>query len=447
MVVYPLLFTVYTAFTNYSDGHLLTKEQAIKILTQEMYLPEGGKSYEWVAFRSPEGEFALWLVAPSGETFLARPGEPLQPVKPGEDGVGPPDDTGIPQHIEGYQRLNRIEIVRYINEIGALEFGKPPNVIKVRSLDEAAALRPRYVYDPGRDAIVDQQTGTVYVADDRQGSFVSETGEELTPGYQVLVGLVNFRRLFQSPALRGPFVRVFVWTIVFALASVATTFALGLFLAIVYNDPSIRGRKIVRSFLIIPYAVPSFISILVWRGMLNPHLGVINTTLEQLVGWAPAWFSSPTWAKIGIILVNLWLGYPYMMLINTGALQAIPEDLYEAAEIDGAGLWQRFSYITLPLLLVSVGPLLISSFAFNFNNWNVIYLFNRGGPPMPGTPTPVGHTDILVTYTYRLAFASSGGGDYAYASAITIIIFLVVATITFFQFRYTRIWEEISENV
>lgn len=447
MVVYPLLFTVYTAFTNYSDGHLLTKQQVIQVLGQQLYLPEGGESYKWTAYRSEDGQYALWLVSPEGKTFVAYPGRPVQPAVPGQGDIGPADDQGTPTHIGALQRLDRIRVIRYLPDLEKLEFGTPPQVLKIRSLDEAAALQPRYVYDPQQDAIVDRKTGKVYRADDRRGSFVAPDGEELTPGYQVFIGVANFRRLFRSPALRGPFLRVFLWTILFAAGTVFTTFALGLFLALVYNDPHIRGRKIIRSLLIVPYTVPSFISILVWRGLMNPHIGVINTTLEKLIGWAPPWFSSPTWAKIGVLLVNLWLGYPYMMLISTGALQAIPDDLYEAAEIDGAGLWQRFRQITLPLLLISVGPLLISSFAFNFNNWNVIYLFNRGGPPMPGTPTPVGHTDILVTYTYRLAFASGGGGDYGYASAITIIIFLIVATITYFQFRYTRMWEEISENV
>jgi arabinogalactan oligomer/maltooligosaccharide transport system permease protein len=136
-----------------------------------------------------------------------------------------------------------------------------------------------------------------------------------------------------------------------------------------------------------------------------------------------------------------------MMLITTGALQSIPSELFEAAEVDGATAWQRFWNLTLPLLLISVGPLLIFSFAFNFNNFNVIYLFNRGGPPMPNTETPAGHTDILISYSFRLAFEGGRGGDYGYASAITIIIFLVLMVITLFQFRYARMWEEVSENV
>jgi ABC-type sugar transport system permease subunit len=180
---------------------------------------------------------------------------------------------------------------------------------------------------------------------------------------------------------------------------------------------------------------------------MNPELGVISRALEGWFGWSPPWFTDQWWAKIAILLVNLWLSYPYFMLICSGALQSIPEDYYSAAQVDGANTWQQFRNITLPLLLVAVGPLLIASFVFNFNNFNLIYIFNAGGPPMAGTPTPAGHTDILISYVYNLAFTANRGVDYGFAAAITIIIFFIVGTITLFQFRYTRMWEEVSENV
>jgi arabinogalactan oligomer / maltooligosaccharide transport system permease protein len=295
--------------------------------------------------------------------------------------------------------------------------------------------------------MVDQREGTIYYASAERGSFISEEGRALVPGYEVTIGTENFRRLFTSAALRGPLIRIFIWTFVFAILTVLTTFALGLFVALMFDDRSMVGRRFILSLLIIPYTIPSVISVLMWRGLLNPRLGVINRTLGDLIGFAPAWTSDPTWARVAIILINLWLGYPYMMLISSGALQAIPSDIYEAAEVDGASIWQRFSGITLPLLLVAVGPILISSFTFNFNNFNVIYLFNEGGPPIPNTPTPAGHTDILITYVYRLAFAGGRGADYAYAAAITVIIFLILVIVTIFNFRFTRVWEEVGENV
>jgi len=149
-----------------------------------------------------------------------------------------------------------------------------------------------------------------------------------------------------------------------------------------------------------------------------------------------------------VLLVNLWLGYPYFMLITSGALQSISADLYEAARVDGATAWQSFRRITLPLLLVAVGPLLIASYVFNFNNFNLIYLFISGGPPIVGATTNAGHTDILISYVYKLAFESGGRGvQYGYASAISIIVFFVVGTLTLLQYRFTNMWEEVSENV
>jgi ABC-type sugar transport system permease subunit len=242
-------------------------------------------------------------------------------------------------------------------------------------------------------------------------------------------------------------VRVVTWNFAFAFFSLVLNFSLGLAIAILFNDPAFPLKKLIRSLLIIPYTVPALITILIWRGMLNPELGVISRGLQNLIGWSPQWFTDQWWAKIAILLVNLWLSYPYFMLICSGALQSIPQDIYEAAIVDGANPWQNFRRITLPLLLVAVGPLLIASFTFNFNNFNLIYLFNAGGPPIAGTPTPAGHTDILISYVYNLAFSGSRGVNYGFAAAITIIIFFIVGAITLFQFRYTRMWEEVSENV
>lgn len=448
MVLYPLIFTVYTAFTNYSDGHLLTKQQTINRLGQDRYLPEGGLTYGWTAFRAPDDTIALWLTNEEGEAFFAVPGLPLEAATPGEGIYGAADEDGIPESIEGYERLGTRDILPILDsQLAVLEFGEPPNTIKISSLREAAQLQPRYVYDPDQDAMVDHQTGTLYRADDETGFFTNEAGDNLLPGYQVIVGFANYARLFNSPALRGPFVTVFIWTIVFALLSVITTFAAGLLVALILNDPIVPARKLIRTLLFIPYAIPGVIGILIWRGLLNTNVGVVSLGLENLFGWAPPWFTDVFWARFGILMVNLWLGYPYMMLLCSGALQAIPSDIYEAASVDGASGWQRFRDITFPLLLVGLGPLLIASFTFNFNNFTVIYAYNEGRPPIPGTPTPAGYTDILISYTFRLAFESGRGAEYAYAAAITIVIFLIVASITLYQYRFTKRWEEVGEGV
>ena len=442
--IYPILFTVWVSFTNYGEGHLITKEQAIDQILKAKYLPEAGLAFTWTAFKSQEDIYALWLRDADGNGYLAKVGEPLTQPQPGESGIGELDDKGIPETIEGFQRLNAI-LAATDQNLTEIQFGEQGKTVQVRSPSEAAELLPLYVYDSDLDTMTSQETGIVY--QNIRGTYSSPDGEQLRPGFIARIGLANFKEFFTSPALRGPLVRIITWNFAFAFFSLLLNFSMGLAIAIMYNERHFPFKRLIRSLLIIPYTVPALLTILIWRGMLNPELGVIDRALEAIFGWAPPWFTNQWWAKVAILLINLWLSYPYFMLICSGSLQSISEDYYAAAQVDGANSWQQFWRITLPLLLVAVGPLLIASFVFNFNNFNLIYLFNAGGPPMAGTPTPAGHTDILISYVYNLAFTASRGVNYGFAAAITIIIFFIVGAITLFQFRYTRMWEEVSENV
>lgn len=443
--IYPILYTVYVSTTNYGFGHLLTKEQVIQQFEGTKYLPEGKGAYTWTAYVSEGGNFAVWLQDNQGQSYLAFPDQPISSAETGQQGVGELDAEGIPSSIEGYQRLNRLTVVRYINDLGKLSFGSGDWIVQISSLDTASELEPQYSYDPVGDVLINQETGVEYRPSN--GFFISRSGERLTPGFQISVGFDNFIQFVKSPALQGPLVRITLWNFAFAFLSVAMTFALGLFLAIILSDTAIRGRKLIRTLLLIPYTIPSLITIMIWRGLLNPELGIVNNTLTAIFGWAPPWFTDPLWAKAAILLVNLWLGFPYFMLICSGALTAISPELYDAAEVDGASIWQRFRNITLPLLLVAVGPLLVASFVFNFNNFNIIFLFIEGGPPIAGASTEAGHTDILISYVYNLAFAGGRGAQYGLAAAITIVVFIIVAAMALFQFRFTKMWEEVSENV
>lgn len=442
--IYPIFFTIWVSFTNFGESHLITKQQAIDQILNEKYLPPAGRAYSWTAFKTTEGEYALWLLDVDGNGYLTRPGEAVSQPTAGEAGIGELDEKGVPKTIEGYKRLNPFQAATDQN-LTQILFGEAGKTIQVRSPTEAAELLPLYLYDAEQDAMINQETGGVYK--NLRGTFTLSSGEELRPGFISSIKLNNFRDFFISPALRGPMVQLVTWNFSFAFFSLLLNFFFGLATAILFNDPTFPFKKIIRSLLIIPYTVPALITILIWRGMLNPELGVISRTMENLFGWSPPWFTDQWWAKTAILLVNLWLSYPYFMLICSGALQSIPQDIYEAALMDGASHWQQFRRITLPLLLVAVGPLLIASFTFNFNNFNLIYLFNAGGPPIPGTPTPAGYTDILISYVYNLAFSGSRGVNYGFAAAITIIIFFIVGTMTLFQYRYTRMWEEVSENV
>ena len=282
--------------------------------------------------------------------------------------------------------------------------------------------------------------------------------ESISTGWQVNIGFKNFVSIFTDPDLLRPLGRVLTWTFVFAISSVLTTFVLGLAIALLFDYEKLRGKKLYRSFMILPYAFPGFLSAYVWRGLFNTDHGFVNNTIlgglkitQHLPGGDVQtmipWLEDPNWAKLAVLLVNLWLGFPYMFLISTGALQAIPSELTESATIDGASPWQSFRLIKLPLLLVSLAPLLISSFAYNFNNFTLIYLLTAGGPTLPeeiNAKYDAGGTDILITFVYKIAFSAGKGRDYGMASAFSILIFIVVGGLSLISFRRTKALEEMN---
>lgn len=443
LVIYPILYTVTTAFTNFGDGHRLSKTQAITQIIRigGNIIPDDASRYSVTPYRDDDGNIALWLTNAT-ETVFAPAGQPA------EDLESPP--TEAPAEYNGYTLVERRQLLPTLNEAQGLTFGTPEDVITLNGREAVrATLIPRFMYDAERDAIIDNMDDVAYFGSEERGFFISAAGRQLQnqTGYRVSVGLYNFERMLNDPGLRGPLVQIFTWTVVFSIASVLLTFVVGLIMALVLNDPRMPLRPVIRSLLIIPYAIPGVISIVVWRGMLNYNLGMVPNLIESLFNTRPQLLIDPWWAKISILLVNTWLGYPYMMLVSSGALQAIPSEVYEAAAVDGAKPWQRFWQITLPLLLVSVGPLLIASFTFNFNNYLLIEaLTGADAATIPGSPVPARYTDILISYTYNIAFGNRGS-DYGYASALTIVIFLIVASVTMLQYRFTKTWETVGENV
>lgn len=445
LVVYPIIYTVYVSFTNYGTGNILTKNQVINQIENRYYLPDNTKDYSYEAFKLPDQEkYAFLLEDNQGNLFLAID-KTVESITKNDSRLLDQDNDGNIDLIGDYEHLKRAQLIQNISNIQNLEIEFNDNILKMRNLSTFSLYRQRFLYNEAEDKIVDIKNNISYFP--VEGSFVSPEGEELDPGYRTFLGWKNYLTLFTDDRVSQPFIRVFIWTFEWAILSVLTTFALGLFMAILLNDNTLRFRKFYRVILILPYALPAFISVLIWRGLLNTEVGVVNQILQTLSIDNIPWLQSIFWSRFALIVINLWLGFPYMMLITLGSLQSIPEELYEASSIDGATGWQRFTNITLPLLLVSIGPLLISSFAFNFNNFNVIYLFNEGGPPIVGAQTPAGGTDILISYTYRLSFESGRGADFGLASSVSIIIFMITAIITWFNFKYTGALEEVKENV
>ena len=428
--VVPVLYTVSTAFTNYGDGHRGSKAEAItSIQTGSVTQVEGGTEYT-LSVATKDGDLVFLLVDPDGTTFVGD-----------ADGLVPLEDATVKKGkitaVDGYTILNLGQASTRSEEINNLKVPTDKGAIIASGITQAFEAKATLEYDESCDCVVSATTGERWTADGSIGSFVNDAGEKLPQGWQVTVGFKNFVSVATDPDIAGPFLKTLIWNIGFAIGSTFGTFALGLLCAIALHSDTMRGKAIYRGLMVLPYAMPSFAMLLVWRDMFNADFGLVN----RLFGLDVDWFGQPWSARLAVILVQLWLGYPYMFLVSTGALQAIPREMTEASSMDGASAWQSFRKVTLPLLLVSLSPLLISSFAFNFNNFNAVYLTTEGSPFTADNPT-VGATDLLITYTYRLAFGGSGA-QYGFAAAISIYIFVIVGLISVISFRRTRHQEEV----
>lgn len=239
------------------------------------------------------------------------------------------------------------------------------------------------------------------------------------------VGLTNYREILAGAEV-GQFLRVFLWTLVWSAASVFLSLGIGMAFALVLNRRDLAARNLYRTLLIVPWAMPSFITVLMWGGLLDSRFGAANRLLEACGLSAVSWLTDPGWARVSVITVNVWLTFPFMMSMVLGALQSIPYDVYEAASIDGAGRLVVFSRLILPLLRSALVPVVITSFAFAFNNFIGIYLLTQGGPPLAGGGE-AGATDILVSYTFKLGFNLS---RYGLASAYAVVIFVIIGTLS-----------------
>ena len=417
--VIPVVYMVNIAFTNYSTGHLFSKNEAITAIQKTTLTePAGGKTYLMTPAEK-DGELVLVLRDENTGTWFVGTRDGLEPI-PAERVT---EDAGIVTAVEGYEVITGPKLLTLDRELAAYTVPTGGDkAIRAEGLSAALELQPTLRYDKAKDQFVRIADGKVFT-DNQHGSFTSTDGKELEPGWKTYIGTENFSKVLNDPLIRDPFLRVLVWTFVFAFSCVIGSFFLGLFLAIAL-DKKIRFQRFYRSALVIPYAIPGFLTLLVWQGLLNDEFGVINNTFNLSVPW----LFDPWWARISVVMVSIWLTFPYFFLVSMGALQSIPGELVEAARVDGAGGWQVFRKITLPLLLIAVAPLMIASFAFNFNNFNNIYLLTGGGPAAEDQGV-AGSTDILISYTYKLAFESGKGNDYALAGAISIFIFFLVAII------------------
>lgn len=438
--VWPVMYTVSTAFTNYGYGHALTKEEAVDaIVANSVREVQGSPRYAMsVAVKEgtdpATGEIYLLLTEPKSGTSLLGSKTGLTDLP--ADGVAK-DERGKITAAPGYTILNAKQ-VNARKDLG--EFAVPTpggGGIKSVGVSQAFEGKPTVTYDAATDTISDA-TGKKFVAKDAMFVPADGKGQAFPQGWKENIGLSNFQRIISDPVIRSGFVGIFAWNVVFAAVSVISTFLLGMLLALLLNDPRLKGKGFYRSILILPYALPGFVTALVWASMFNQDYGLINNTLNLSIDWL-----GNTWAaKAAILIANLWLGFPYMFIVCTGALQAIPSDVKEAALIDGASPLRTLRSIIMPLLLVAVGPLLVASFAFNFNNFGLIYLLTGGGP-YTAENTTIGGTDLLITYAYRLAFSGTNP-NYGFAAAVSIVIFFIVAAMSWSGFRRSKALEDIN---
>ena len=366
-VIAPIIFTVLMSTYNYQTGNYISKDAAIEQVLIRGVEPDANQTtFDLVSGKVTDGSEAILVSDIANQKFFISTEDELTTVDAGQLSI---NEYGVATTAPGFTELSA-DVLAKSDAYTKIRYKYVDGYyIVIEAQGVGAVFRQTLAYDASSDTMKNLQTGEIYI-DNKRGNYALEGSPEtvLTPGWRAPVWFENYTRLVTDERVRTPLIKVFIWTVIFASLTVLSTFAFGLLLALALNR-KMRGRRIYRSILILPYAMPSIMSILIWAGMFNTEFGAINNLLNTDI----AWFSSANFARAAVLLVNLWLGFPYFYLICSGSLQAIPSELQEAAAIDGANPRQVFRNITLPLLLQILSPLLIASFAFNFNNFNLIY--------------------------------------------------------------------------
>ena len=431
-VVTPMVYTLWMSVYNYRTGNEISKPEAINAIIVNGYAedPNDESSYYMTLGRTPAGEWEALVTRDTDGQVWRVTEKTAKVLAKGEFTMGA---DGYAVKAPGFTELSIDDQAKYDSQIQRLSFSAGDGTFFTPALPFALHKIRSLQYDEQTDTFKDVVNGITY-RDNGNGNFadINDPNTKLDPGWAAFNGFQNYLSLLQDPVIRGPFIKVAIWTFAFAFLSVLGMFAFGLLLAIALNKP-FRGRNFYRSILILPYAIPSFMSILVWNGLFNTNFGAVNTLLGANIDW----FNNEWLARFVVVFVNLWLGIPYFYLISSGALQSIPEELDEAAAIDGATPRQTFRQIRLPLLLQVLSPLLIASFAFNFNNFNIVYLLTAGGPTDVLSGEVAGATDLLITYTYKTALGSDQQ-NFGLASAISALVFLIVGALTLWSLRQSK---------
>jgi maltose/maltodextrin transport system permease protein len=437
-VIFPIAYMVFLSFTKYSSQNLLDFDRCVGLFRQET-VPAGKVSYKYKLYAQDDGQYILYLEDEKDPTkrFASGPFELTPGVQPKvQQEPVKLSALGQIEEVNGRPLVTgQITREKLLVPMRGRQFALPDDTLLGMEGLTKFGSRER-VWTVNQDgSLTNKKDGSVIKPDFQQGFFVNDKGEKVGVGFRTFSGVDNYIRIFSDPRIQGPFLRIFLWTVAFSGFSVILTFAVGILLAVVLERKDLEFRKGYRTLLILPYAVPAVLSILIFKGIFNQEFGAVNAFLKAIFGFAPEWETNPWGARAMILIVNVWLGYPYMMLICTGMLQSIPSAIYEASSIDGSNPITDFFELTLPLVISPMIPILISAFAFNFNNFNLIYLLTSGGPKMVGGGI-AGETDLLVNYTFNIAFRDSGT-NYGLASAIATVLFFIVGFLAWINLRMT----------
>ena len=458
-VVFPAIYNTYVSFTNWSTGHILNKTQAIKVLEDRTFTPEDQKDIQFDLYVLQDQNLEFYFFADldennmffgkavTNEDIMTTSYATHEPSLKKNDELIVPDGFYV---LSGKEQIANADVLQELSLV--IDSKTRAKIFKISvfgaSTGSLSSTSQLYTYDSNKDALINNSTNIICPAVD--DNFECD-GKEIDPGWRIYVGSENYEKIFSNQRIRAPLNIVTKWTFQFAILTVIFSFFVGLLLSMILNKENLKFQRVYRSLFILPYAIPAFVSVLVWKGLLNPDYGVINNwfaPLYEILEIEPIkWLKTKESARAAVLLVNTWLGFPYMFLITTGALQSIPKELIEAAKVDGATGVQSFWRITFPLLMVSISPLLIGSFAYNFNNFTLIFLLSGGGPPVIGSEVAVGWTDILISFTYKLAISGGRGNMFGLASTVTIIVFGIVLLISALSFRYTKRLERIYGNI
>lgn len=437
----PLLFTVFISFTNYSASHSVSLQRTTDLLLQQTF--SQGKRYQYsLLFDGSLYRLKLYHGAHTfvSDHFSLQADEVSQlQIKPGGSGLFLAK-TSLKEQLR-FRQL-------YGEQALLLPSGEPIQRIDFQHYSQFQPLyqqlKEGVVLSNGQmitDAftLLNKQTNALlrpnlengyYQHIDSQGQFV---GEPITPGFVQFSQLSHYREVLSKAHIFKPLVSILLWTFAFALLSLLGALFVGMILAVLTSQKRLVGAGIYRAILLLPWALPPFITILTFKVLLHPHGGQLTLLFEALFQVKMDWMVDPTIARSLVLFVSVWLGYPYIMLLCIASLRSIPAMLYESARIAGHGVVSQFFRITLPQLIKPLKPVLLALFALNLNNFVLVYFLTGGGPSIPGSFPSAGYTDLLLNYVFDTAFGDQQ--NYALAAAVTCLGLCCISVLAFFCWK------------